>query len=236
MENRCPQAGASADLGALLQAVYQRLYAAYGPQRWWPGETPFEVVVGAILTQAAAWTNVEKAMGRLKTKGALSPRAIREMPHKRLAELVRSSGYFNAKARKLQAFCQHLGDRYDDSLDRLFAQDAPTLRNELLALYGVGEETADSIILYAAGKPAFVIDAYTRRIITRAGLHPQNESYGDYQALFTAHLPVDVALYNEYHALLVRHGKDTCLKSKPRCESCCLAELCQYAQEQRGAR
>ena len=220
-----------------MQQVYRRLYAAYGPQHWWPGDTPFEVVVGAILTQAAAWTNVEKAIGRLKAEGALSPRPIRQMSLDRLAELVRASGYFNAKARKLKAFCQHLGDRYGDALDALFASrqvGTPTLREELLSLYGIGEETADSIVLYAAGKPAFVIDAYTRRILGRLGLRPESESYGAYQALFTAHLPADAALYNEYHALLVRHGKETCVKRATRCGSCCLADLCLYARQRRA--
>lgn len=213
-----------------LREVFRRLRGAYGPQRWWPAETPFEVVVGAILTQAAAWTNVERAIGRLKAEDVLSPRAIREASRDRLAAIIRSAGYFNAKAVKLQAVCRHLGERYGDSLERLFDQDAAALRAELLGLYGIGEETADSIILYAAGKPSFVIDAYTRRILARVGVRPQGDSYAAHQALFMERLPPAAALYNEYHALLVRHGKDTCVKSRPRCAGCCLADICRHAR------
>ncbi|MDO8531397.1 MAG: hypothetical protein Q7T26_04400 [Dehalococcoidia bacterium] len=213
-----------------LREVFRRLRGAYGPQRWWPAETPFEVIVGAILTQAAAWTNVERAIKRLKEEGMLSPRAIREAPRDRLAVIIRSAGYFNAKAAKLQAVCLHLGERYGDSLDRLFDQDVAALRAELLGLYGVGEETADSIILYAAGKPSFVIDAYTRRILARLGVRPREDSYAAHQALFMERLPPSAPLFNEYHALLVRHGKESCVKSMPRCAGCCLADICRHAR------
>ena len=217
-----------------LRELFRRLRGAYGPQRWWPAETPFEVIVGAILTQAAAWTNVERAIGRLKAEGMLSPRAIREAPRDRLADVIRSAGYFNAKAAKLQAVCRHLGERYGDSLERLFDQDVAALRAELLGLYGVGEETADSIILYAAGKPSFVIDAYTRRILARVGVRPREESYAAHQALFMERLPPSAPLFNEYHALLVRHGKDACVKSRPRCAGCCLADICRHARRARS--
>jgi len=213
-----------------LREVFRRLRGAYGPQRWWPAETPFEVIVGAILTQAAAWTNVERAIGRLKAEGMLSPGAIREAPRDRLADVIRSAGYFNAKAAKLQAVCRHLGERYGDSLERLFDRDVAALRAELLGLYGVGEETADSIILYAAGKPSFVIDAYTRRILARVGVRPREESYAAHQALFMERLPPSAPLFNEYHALLVRHGKEACVKSRPRCAGCCLADVCRHAR------
>jgi len=204
-----------------LMLIYRRLFQAYGPQHWWPADGPFEVIVGAILTQSAAWTNVEKAISNLKSAGALSPRALRQLPGPELAGLVYPSGYYNAKARKLKAFAEWFGTQYDDSLERLFARDAGELRRELLAVHGIGEETADSILLYAGDKPVFVIDAYTRRIVNRLGLAPSAKSYQDYRELFMNALPPDVSLFNEYHALLVRLGKEPCRK-KPRCASCCL--------------
>ncbi|MEE9285159.1 MAG: endonuclease III domain-containing protein, partial [Dehalococcoidia bacterium] len=152
--------------GPRLREVYRLLSEAFGPQRWWPGETPFEVIVGAILTQSVAWVNVEKAIDNLKSEGLLSAPALRRIPTERLAALLRPCLYFNAKAAKLKAMVQHLA-RYDDDLARLFDQDVPSLRAELLGIFGVGGETADSIILYAAGKPTFVVDAFTRRILQR---------------------------------------------------------------------
>ncbi len=214
------------NLEKTLQEIFERLLRRYGPQHWWPGETPFEVIVGAILTQSAAWSNVEKAILNLKASCALSPRVLRELPEPELAGLIRPSGYYNAKARKLKAMAGWL-QQYGDSLDRAFAKDIPALREELLAVHGIGEETADSIILYAAGKPIFVIDAYTRRIMGRLGLRPAREGYGGYQALFTANLPADARLFNEYHALLVCLGKYACRK-QPRCGECCLKDLCEH--------
>ncbi|OGN99449.1 MAG: hypothetical protein A2Y90_00260, partial [Chloroflexi bacterium RBG_13_52_12] len=182
---------------------------------------PFEVIVGAILTQSAAWTNVEKAIANLKKAGKLSPDALRRLPEAELARLVHPCGYYNVKARKLKAFAGWFGEQYDDSLDKLFAQDIDDLRYRLLAVYGIGEETADSIILYAGNKPVFIIDAYTRRIIDRLGISPHPNSYPAYQKLFMTHLPADAALFNEYHALLVRLAKETCRK-QPLCTQCCL--------------
>ncbi|OGO21614.1 MAG: hypothetical protein A2144_04175 [Chloroflexi bacterium RBG_16_50_9] len=204
-----------------LQIIYHRLMARYGPQHWWPAREPFEVIVGAILTQSAAWINVEKAIANLKNAGALSPEALRCLPHAELARLVHPCGYYNAKARKLKAFVHWLGEKYQDNLDSLFASDIAGLRQQLLGIYGIGEETADSIILYAANKPSFVIDAYTRRIISRLGLAPHTNSYAAYQALFMAHLPPDTRLFNEYHALLVCLAKNVCL-NRPLCQQCCL--------------
>lgn len=214
-----------------LMKIYQILLAACGPQHWWPGDTPFEVIIGAILTQSTAWTNVEKAIANLKSAGVLSAKALRDIPEPELAVLIQSSGYFNVKARKLKALVAWLGCRCGDDLDRFFQTDTAILREELLALYGVGEETADSILLYAGNQPSFVIDAYTRRIIDRLGLRPDGASYEAYRRLFMDHLPPDVPLYNEYHALFVRHGKDTCRKSRPSCDACCLktAGLCKQA-------
>ena len=212
-------------LGAHLLEIYQRLYQLYGPQHWWPGDGPFETIIGAILTQNTAWKNVERALDNLKTAQALSPQRLRELPIEALAQLIRPSGYFNTKARKLKAFAQHLDDRYQDDLAAFLSQETALLRQELLAIYGIGEETADDILLYAACLPSFVIDTYTRRIVRRLGVAPQKDSYGAFQSLFHENLYPDVNLFNEYHALLDRHAKETCRKS-PLCDSCCLMELC----------
>ena len=150
------------------------------------------------------------------------------MPTKELANLIRPSGYFNVKARRLKAFIKHLWDSHGGSLDSMFNQDVATLREELLSIYGIGEETADDIILYAAGKPIFVIDAYTRRIMERLGVNGEVSSYADYQRLFHESLPSDPHLFNEYHALIICHGKDVC-RPTPLCDRCCLRELCEFA-------
>lgn len=210
-----------------LLDIYQRLFDRYGPQSWWPADDPFEVIVGAILTQSAAWTNVEQAISNLKAAKALTPTALYDLPLDRLAQLIHPSGYYNAKALKLKAFADRLHSKYSSDLERLFTLDTATLRPELLSIYGIGEETADSIILYAARRPIFVIDAYTRRIVSRLGLAPEKDSYRAFQALFTENLPHDEGLFNEYHALLVRHGKEVCRKT-PDCPRCCLRTLCPY--------
>ncbi len=207
-----------------LLDIYHRLFDHYGPQHWWPAETPLEMIIGAILTQSAAWTNVEKAIGNLKASDALSINGLREIPQNELARLIYPSGYYNVKARKIKSFVEWLVERYDGDLDKLFALDVTALRLDLLSVHGVGEETADSIILYAARKPIFVIDAYTRRIISRLGLTPQQETYAAFQALFMSQLPHDESLFNEYHALLVQHGKTACRKT-PLCQGCCLNHL-----------
>lgn len=208
-----------------LLEIYRRLYAAYGPQRWWPGETPFEVVVGAILTQSAAWANVEKAIRNLKAAGALSPEGLARLSEGELAQLVYPAGYFNAKARKLKAFVALLFKRFDGDLEMLLAAPVEELRPLLLDTHGIGPETADSILLYAAGHPVFVIDAYTRRLFSRLGMTPGRDSYGSWQSLFMGNLEADAALFNEYHALIVRHGKEVC-RRQPRCEVCPLLEGC----------
>ena len=215
------------DTAAALIDIYNRMFDSYGPQRWWPADGPFEVIVGAILTQSAAWTNVEQAISNLKGENALTPAALHDLPIERLAHLIRPSGYFNAKALKLKAFADRLHSGYNGDLGRLFAIDTATLRQELLSIHGVGEETADSILLYAALRPSFVIDTYTRRIISRLGLAPSTDSYGAFQALFAQNLPRDERLFNEYHALLVRHGKEVCRKN-PDCPRCCLRSICPY--------
>ncbi|MBI2909386.1 MAG: endonuclease III domain-containing protein [Chloroflexi bacterium] len=207
--------------------IYGRLAAEYGPQHWWPADDPFEVMVGAILTQSTAWTNVEKAIANLKRADALSADALYRLPLSELAILIRPSGYYNAKARKLKAFVTEFVENYEANLERLFAPDAETLRERLLAIYGVGEETADSIILYAAKKPIFVVDAYTKRVVARLGFTPVG--YADIQAIFMDNLPLDERLFNEFHALFVSHGKDRCRK-RPLCP-CCLSALCRSCAE-----
>ena len=208
-------------LNRILNDIYRRLFDRYGPQHWWPAEEPFEVIVGAILTQSAAWTNVEKAIRNLKNAGKLSPGALRRLPEQELAGLIHPCGYYNTKARKLKAFVKWFGDKYNDSLQILFNNDIEKTRHQLLNVYGIGEETADSIILYAGNRPVFVIDAYTRRIIGRMGLAPQNDTYSAYQAMFMENLRIDAGMFNEYHALIVRLGKETCRK-QPLCQDCCL--------------
>ncbi len=209
--------------------VYQRLYTAYGPQHWWPGESPFEVIVGAILTQSAAWTNVEKAISNLKKAGALSPEGLHRLSEGELARLIRPSGYFNAKARKLKAFVDRLHDEFGGDLLRLLAMPATDLRALLLGTHGIGPETADSILLYAASQPAFVIDAYTRRVFSRLGFRPVADTYDGWQQSFTENLSPDVCLFNEYHALIVRLGKDVCRK-RPLCGECPLLTVCPTGQ------
>ena len=213
----------------IISDIYRRLFACFGPQRWWPGETPFEVMVGAILTQSASWHNVELAIGSLKQAGALSPEALREISLDELGRLIHSSGYYNAKAKKLKALVEWLR-HYGDSLKKAFSGNLDDKRQELLGIHGIGPETADSILLYAAGKSIFVIDAYTRRIIERIGTAPQKDSYNAYQRLFTSNLKQDARFFNEYHALLVKLGKDICRK-KPLCSACCLREICRYGRE-----
>ncbi len=186
-------------------------------------------MVGAILTQATAWLNVEKAIANLKAVKALSPQALRRLSLSDLATLIHPCGYYNTKARKLKSLAHWLGENYDDNLNKLFASTIAQLRQQLLSVWGVGEETADSIILYAADKPVFVIDAYTRRIISRIGLAPDNNRYTDYQALFMDNLPADAKLFNEYHALLVCLGKNVC-RNHPLCSQCCLQNICRFGR------
>lgn len=197
----------------------------FGPAGWWPGETPFEICVGAILTQNTSWTNVEKALGELRRRDLLSFARLRRLPLSRLAPLIRSSGYFNVKARRLRAFLEFLEEQFDGSVEAMAGESASALRPRLLAVDGIGPETADSIVLYAAGLPVFVVDAYTRRVFVRLGLLRGEETYDEVQHLFTAHLPADPDLFNDYHAQIVRLGKEVC-RPRPRCGSCPLERLC----------
>lgn len=215
----------SKSINRRLIQLFNVLLDDYGPQHWWPGDSPFEVIIGAILTQAAAWSNVEKAIHNLKKAELLNPLYLRQIPENELAELIFPSGYYNAKAHKIKAFVEHLGTMHHDSLDSLFSSDIENLRTELLNIHGIGSETADSIILYAAEKPIFVIDAYTIRILSRIGITPARNHYNAFQALFMDNLPHETQLFNEYHALLVHHGKEIC-KKKPLCNQCCLNNSC----------
>jgi endonuclease-3 related protein len=214
------------------RAIYARLFSAYGPRHWWPGDSAFEVMVGAVLTQNTAWINVEKAIVNLKRARMLSAKAIIETHPKRLANLIRPSGYFNVKAKRLRALCRWIVA--EGGVKRLAAMSTQELRRALLAVHGIGPETADDILLYAFERPVFVIDAYTRRVFARLGTIKGPEPYEMLRRAFEMSLGEDAPLYNEYHALIVRHGKETCRK-KPLCQSCCLATVC-FSRSDDGVR
>ncbi len=205
--------------------VYDRLYAHFGPQNWWPGETPLEVMVGAVLTQNTNWTNVEKAIGNLKDGGQLSFSNLQDMPLELLAEQIRPSGYYNIKASRLKNLLQMIVDEYEGELEFLFADSLESSRENLLKVKGVGPETADSILLYAAGKPVFVIDTYTHRVFSRHQLVEEENDYYTLQQEFMDSLPEDVSLFNEYHALIVAVAKEFCKKTNPRCSECPLQRV-----------
>jgi len=210
-----------AKIGKLLQVLYDRLWQAFGPQGWWPGETPFEVALGAILTQNTNWNNVARVMERLKEEGRLTAAALTALPEAELAGLFRPAGYYNLKTRRVKNFLALLQGRYQGSMEVMAQESLESLRQQLLEVKGIGPETADSILLYALNKPTFVVDAYTFRILSRHHLLPESCPYEELRSLFMDHLAADVGLYQEYHALLVRLGKEWC-RPKPRCESCFL--------------
>lgn len=214
-----------------LRTYYAALFQAYGPQYWWPGQTRFEVIVGAILTQSTSWTNVERAITALSGENLLSPDALERVPLARLSNLIRSSGYFRQKARKLKAFAYFLRERYHGSLDEMFATPTVELRQQLLAVHGIGPETADSILLYAGNHVAFVVDAYTRRILERHQLIHGKHSYEQIRQLFEENLPPNPPLYNEFHALIVHTGKHFCRKRNPDCDHCALRSFLPAPQE-----
>lgn len=216
---------ASAD----YHSVYRQLLAHYGPQGWWPGDSPFEVMVGAILTQNTAWTNVEKAIANIKAAAALDPDTLATQAHDTVAQWLRPSGYFNIKSRRLQAFCHWLLEQGGEAALAGHATDQ--LREDLLGVHGIGPETADDILLYAFDRPVFVVDAYTRRLFARLGLIAGDEPYEQIRAGFERALDGDAGLYNEYHALIVIHAKDTCRK-QARCDGCPLAKRCPSAGQE----
>ncbi len=203
-----------------LRQYFDALTAALGPMHWWPARTPFEVIVGAILTQNTAWVNVERAIANLRHARLLTPAALESVPAPRLARLIRSSGYFRQKAKKLKAFVRFLRRDFGGSLARMFRTPTPELRTRLLAVHGIGPETADSILLYAGHDPVFVVDAYTKRILMRHGLADEKAPYEEIRAIFERNLPQDVKLYNEFHALLVNVGKNWCRTKNPLCDQC----------------
>jgi len=204
-----------------LADIYHRLFAHFGPQRWWPGDTPFEVMVGAVLTQNTNWQNVEKAIANLKNDGLLAFGAMESLPRAKLAERIRPCGYYNIKSERLANLLAAIREDADGDLERFFAQDTATLREKLLAVKGIGPETADSILLYAARKPIFVVDAYTHRLLARHEMiDPDEADYHAIQEMFMDALPLDERLFNEYHALIVRVGKEFCKKKRPLCGQC----------------
>jgi endonuclease-3 related protein len=230
-----------------IHRMYELLEDAFGPQHWWPTSNPtafgrsrrrnappcrvqsgacdpFEVMVGAVLTQNTNWTNVEKAIANLKKRDLLNPRALHALPRDELAELIRPAGYYNLKAKRLGNLIDFLFEKFDGDLDALFALSLYDLREQLLSVSGIGRETCDSIVLYAAGKPTFVVDAYTARVLLRHDLIDESADYEEIKETFESSLPADAALFNEFHALLVRVGKLYCRK-RPRCESCPLRVL-----------
>jgi len=213
------------NLNQRLLDVYDCLFAAYGSQHWWPADTTLEIIVGAILTQSAAWPNVEKALANFKNAGALSARGLRQIKEEKLALLLYPVGYYKTKARKIKAFADMLFQRYEGDLDRLLAIPVVELRSLLLSTHGIGPETADAIILYASGQASFVIDAYTRRIFSRLGLGPAGDDYESWQGMFMANLQPNVQAFKEYHALIDRHAKSFCRK-KPLCSPCPLLAFC----------
>lgn len=206
-----------------LREVYDRLDAAHGPQHWWPGESPLEIMVGAVLTQNTAWSNVERAIANLKSVGALSVEAMLALPEGELAALIRPAGYFNVKARRLRALLDWI--RLHGGAEALAEWPTDRLRSGLLGVHGVGPETADDMMLYAFERPVFVIDAYTRRILGRLGLVEPKADYEALRGMIEAELGPDVPLFNQFHALIVAHGKDVC-RPKPRCGQCVLAAGC----------
>lgn len=207
-----------------LSTIYDRLFKAFGPQRWWPGETAFEVMVGAILTQNTNWGNVERAITNLKKAKVLDPYKLLKLPPTRLAELIRPAGYFNVKTKRLRNFLRFFTERYEGSVEKMKAVPLHKLREELLSVNGIGRETADSILLYALDKPIFVCDAYTYRMLTRHSLAGEEADYNELQSILMDGLPEDARLFNEFHALIVKVGKEFC-KPKPVCSECPLRSL-----------
>ncbi|MBM4386163.1 MAG: hypothetical protein FJ088_00395 [Deltaproteobacteria bacterium] len=210
-----------------LLRIYELLSGHYGNLGWWPGETPFEMMVLAVLTQNTAWSNVEKAIANLKSNGVLSPEKLLALAHDEIASMIKPAGYFNVKTKRLTALLEFFRDEYSFSFEKMASEELSLARLKLLNTHGVGGETADSILLYCVNKPVFVIDAYTRRILKRLGIADGEESYEDLQGIFMRNLPADPALFNDYHAQFVIHGKTMC-RTKPLCAGCPIAGMCSY--------
>ena len=208
-----------------LTEIYERLLAHYGPQDWWPADSAFEVMVGAILVQSTAWANVERAMANLKAANAMSPASIRSMDLEELEALIRPSGFFRVKAKRLRVLCEFLGERFGDDIGSMAERQTAGIRRDLLEVNGVGAETADDILLYALGRPVFVVDEFTRRVFHRLGWCGADAGYDELQAVFHERLTRDAQMFNEYHALIVRHGNSTC-RRRPLCSVCPVSAGC----------
>ncbi len=213
-----------------LLDIYQKLSAHFGKQNWWPAETQFEVIVGAILTQNTAWRNVEKVIKDLKSSELLTPDGIFRVEDSELTDIIRSAGYYNSKTKKLKAFVRFLYDGYSGSLDLFFDRPKEEIRRELLSLWGIGPETADSILLYAGNKRSFVVDAYTRRIFNRLGVVDENINYDELKKIFEDQIPANLDIYKEFHAVIVMLGKDYC-KVRPVCKDCPVREECLWIKK-----
>ena len=205
--------------------IYDILLGYFGPQGWWPGDSPFEIMVGAVLTQNTNWTNVSRAIDNLKKDSLLSFEMLHGLPVEILAQKIQPAGYFNLKAARLKNLLNFIAREYVGSLDKLFAVDMHTLREQIMTVKGIGPETADSILLYAGNKPVFVVDAYTHRIFARHNIIAEEDGYYEIQEFFALSLPEDVELFNQYHALIVKLGKEFCKKSKPLCSGCPLEKF-----------
>ncbi len=214
----------------IVNRVYRQMFRRYGPRHWWPADSKFEVIVGAILTQNTNWKNVERALNNLKRAGVLDPDSILAAHHERLATWLRPSGYFNIKSKRLRNICGWLVN--NGGFRELQQMRTPALRNALLSVHGVGRETADDILLYAFNRPVFIIDAYTRRIFSRLGFIQGNEDYDVIRRLFESNMARRLSDYKEYHALIVLHGKTVC-RPAPDCEQCCINKLCAFSRTER---
>jgi endonuclease-3 related protein len=213
-----------------LPHLYQILYDHYGHQHWWPGDTPDEIIIGAILTQSVSWSNVVKALDNLSNAGINTLEDIHRTPAEDLAPLIRSSLYYNQKAKKLKAFAQFFHDRFAFDFKQMFTTPLDDLRRLMLSVKGLGPETVDSILLYAGGLPVFVVDAYTVRLLTRLGYSNDKLSYNQWQGLICSAIPRDIGLYNDFHAQIVFHCKAFCA-SRPQCGECPLLKFCPYGSE-----
>lgn len=218
----CSNLSKNKNISEGLLLIYETLYSEFGTQNWWPGESKLEIIIGAILTQAVSWSNVEMAIENLKEEKLLEIKKLYEIKEKKLAELIKPSGYYNMKAKKLKSFIEVIVNEYNSNIDDFGKGKLEQKRKELLEIYGIGPETADSILLYAYQKPVFVIDAYTKRILSRINYINKDISYEKLQSLIENNLESNQELFNEYHALLVKLAKEYCLKSSPLCDECIL--------------
>jgi len=209
----------------ILLKIYKSLYNYFGPLNWWPGDTPFEIMVGAILTQNTSWSNAEKAINNLKKENLLEPQKLYRIDQEKLAQLIKPSGYYNIKTQRLKNFINLFVNEFEGSAEKMFSDDSEELRKKLLKVNGIGPETADSILLYAGNKSFFVIDAYTKRVFSRHKLISEDSTYYQIQEFFINNLDRDVKLFNEFHAQIVMLGKTICTSKNPDCVKCPISYL-----------